>query len=117
MINHLMRIAVMMHISLGMWVLFWHVWLAPSSLLPTTFMLGLWLPLLLIPLPGLLYQRLYTFRWVNFCLIPYIMHSVTLLVTQTAPIWLCLGELLLTLSAFTLNLWVVRASMKSRLQA
>lgn len=101
------------HICLIIWVILWHSWLAPSPLLSQTFMLGLWLPMLLLPLPALLRGRLYTFRWINFCLIPYMLHSTTLLVTQTVPWWLATGELALTLLAFSANLWVVYAARQT----
>lgn len=98
------------HLGLLVWVVAWHTWLHPSPLLSKTFMLMIWLPWLFLPLPGLLRGRIYTYRWVNFILMPYILHSTTLLVTQTVPWWLCMVELTLALSAFSLNLLTVRTA-------
>jgi len=95
------------------WVLAWHSWWSPHPELSRTFMLSLWLPPLLLPLPGLLGGRRYTHAWSNFILLLYVAHSLTLLVVSPAERLLALGELLLSLSAFAGNVLVVRHARRT----
>jgi uncharacterized membrane protein len=76
----------------------WELWLAPSRA-------GPWLALkalpLLLPLPGLLKFRLYTYRWTSLLLWLYMLEGLTRADSDRAPsCWLALAEIMLCLLLF-----------------
>lgn len=110
----LRRGALGSYVLLLIWVLAWHVWWSPHPQLSQAFMLSLWVLPLLLPLPGLLAGRRYTHAWSNFILLLYVAHSLTLLLISPAERLLALGELLLSLLSFAMNLLLVRRTRPSQ---
>lgn len=68
----------------------------------------LWVVPLLLPLPGLLRGKPYTYAWTNFILMWYFLHSLTTLYVAPAERGLASAELLLTSAAFVGCTWFAR---------
>jgi len=101
-------LAQLLHLSLLGYVLSWHGWLSPHPQLGISFMLLLWGVPLLLPLPGMLKGKPYTFAWANFILMLYFTHSFTLLGLNDGEFGWALGELLLTGLSFAGNVLYAR---------
>jgi uncharacterized membrane protein len=92
--------------------LFWELWLAPVRAG------GSWLALkvlpLCLPLPGLLRNQLYTFRWVSLFVWLYFTEGVVRATSDTgASAWLALIEIALCLVLFTACVLQVRLGARA----
>ena len=96
--RRLYRLALVSHLALLALIASWYLWLAPNTDYSLGFVFGLWVLPLLLPLPGLLRARPYTFAWSGFILMLYLAHSLTVLWIGDSPV-LATAELLLTLTA------------------
>jgi len=106
--RHLQLLALNLHLALLGYVVCWHGWLSPHPHLSLPFMLSMWAIPLLLPLPGMLKGKPYTFAWANFILMLYFTHSLTLLGLNDGELGWAIGELLLTSSSFAGNVLYVR---------
>lgn len=88
------------YLGLIVWVALWHGVLSPHPELGSVFMLVMWLPWLFIPMPGMLKGNPYTHAWAVFLIMPYFLHSLTLLWVDEGERWLALVELLLATTMF-----------------
>jgi len=99
-------LAVACLLALILLCLAWELWLAPIG--RRTLVLKT-LPLLL-PLPGLWKQRLYTFRWTSLLVWLYFAEGMVRATSESAPgAWLAALEAGLSLGLFTACAWHVRA--------
>lgn len=112
--NHLQifpRIAAYSLIALIALCFAWEMWLAP--LRPG----GSWLALkalpLLLPLPGILAGRRYTYKWTSLLVLAYICEGATRFASDTGVSrWYALAELLIALSLFVSVVATVRFSRR-----
>lgn len=94
------RLAMISYLSLLGWVVVWHSYLSPPVHFSPFWFAFFWAFPLLLPLQGLLKKRPYTYAWVNFILMLYFLHALTLVSLATSERWLASIELLLTTIAF-----------------
>ena len=57
-------------------ILAWNVWISPPTEMPRSLVLLLQLPLLLLPMRGMLHGRPYTFAWATFVALLYFVIGV-----------------------------------------
>jgi len=57
-------------------ILAWNVWISPPTEMPRSLILLLQLPLLLLPMRGMLHGRPYTFAWATFVALLYFVIGV-----------------------------------------
>lgn len=57
-------------------ILAWNVWISPPTQMPRSLVLLLQLPLLLLPMRGMLHGRPYTFAWATFVALLYFVIGV-----------------------------------------
>jgi len=57
-------------------ILAWNVWISPPTEMPRSLVLLLQLPLLLLPMRGMLHGRPYTFAWATFVALLYFIIGV-----------------------------------------
>ncbi|WP_413113912.1 DUF2069 domain-containing protein [Thaumasiovibrio sp. DFM-14] len=112
--RHLHQLALLLHLSLLLFIILWHSWLSPSPHLSKPFMLTLWLVPLLFPLPGMIRGKPYTCAWANFILMLYFTHALTLLWVNEGERGLALIELLLISGSFSANLIYARRAGKAQ---
>ncbi len=91
---NLKRIALVGYFGLLIFMPLWLLVLAPSEGLSPTLALVMFCVPLLLPLPGLLKGKPYTFAWANFIVMIYFLHSLTTL-------WVSDGETLYALIELT----------------
>ncbi|MBK7615985.1 MAG: DUF2069 domain-containing protein [Burkholderiales bacterium] len=90
--------------------LVWELWLAPTG---RGTLVILKLPLLLLPLPGLLKHRLYTYRWLSLAIWLYCMEGLVRATSERGTSsWLAIGEVLLSLIVFVACAAQVRWRLK-----
>ncbi|WMC09675.1 DUF2069 domain-containing protein [Oceanimonas pelagia] len=94
------KLALTGYLGLIAWVALWHGVLSPHPELGAGFMLLMWLPWLFIPMPGMLRGNPYTHAWAVFLIMPYFLHSLTLLWVDEGERWLALVELLFATTMF-----------------
>ncbi|UJF19781.1 DUF2069 domain-containing protein [Vibrio sp. SS-MA-C1-2] len=87
-------------LGLLVWVVLWHIFISPPAELNPYVLAAVWTIPLLFPLPGIIKGKPYTHAWINFCLMLYFLHSLTLLYTDEGERWLAAIELVLTSIAF-----------------
>lgn len=103
------RIAAFSLISLIALCLAWEMWLAP--LRPG----GSWLAIkvlpLLLPLPGILTGRRYTYKWTSLLVLAYVAEGAVRFASDSgASRWYALGELLIAATLFASVVATVRLS-------
>lgn len=95
---------------LGLFILMcaWQLLWQTDSEFSAMFRILLWVVPLLLPLPGLLRSKPYTYAWANFILMWYFLHSLTTLYVAPGERGLAAAELLLTSVAFVGCTWFAR---------
>lgn len=78
----------------------WYGWLSPPGKVPVAVALSILLLPLLIPLPGMLAARRYTFQWSIFLALAYFTHGVVEAFGAPADRGYAILEIVLTLSWF-----------------
>lgn len=79
----------------------WELWWAPSVPGGSWVLAAKALPLL-VPLPGLLRMRMYTYRWLSLLVWLYMTEGLVRVASDPAPgRWLALAEVVLALAVFT----------------
>ncbi|MBM7036464.1 DUF2069 domain-containing protein [Vibrio ulleungensis] len=96
-----LRLAQASYFALLMWVVLWHSYLSPHVEVGAFGVALFWTVPLLLPIPGILKQKAYTFAWANFILLLYFLHSLTMVYVDEGERWLAVVELALTTLAFT----------------
>ena len=96
------------YLGLIIWVVLWHSLLSPHPDLGVGFMLVMWLPWLFIPMKGMLKGNPYTHAWAVYLLMPYFLHSATLLWVDEGERWLALVELVLASTMFIGNTYYAK---------
>ena len=107
------RIAVGSLVGLIVLGLAWEMWLAP--LRPGGSILALKVLPLVVPLAGLLKNRMYTYRWVSLMVWAYFTEGVVRAWSDVLPMSraLALLEVLLCLSLFAACAWHVRLRLRN----
>jgi uncharacterized membrane protein len=90
------------------WVIIWHVWLSPHPELNPWLLPVIWTVPLLFPLKGIVQGNPYTHAWGNFVLMPYFLHSLTLITADEGERWLAVVELVFTILAFIGTIYYAR---------
>lgn len=103
-------LAVGATLSLIVLGLVWELWLAPTG----RGTLALKVVPLLLPIPGLLAARLYTYRWLSLMVWFYFAEGVVRATSDRGlSAWLAGIEVLLTLLLFLACVWQVRARQRN----
>ncbi|AWB65194.1 DUF2069 domain-containing protein [Saccharobesus litoralis] len=90
----------------GYWGLFilvplWHIVLAPHPDISLGFLLTIWWLPLFLPMHGLIKGKPYTYAWVNFITLFYVLHSLTMIYAEPTERVLAIIEFLLACVFFT----------------
>ena len=111
------RLAVGSLVGLIVLGLAWEMWLAP--LRPGGSMLALKVLPLVVPLAGLLKNRMYTYRWVSLMVWLYFTEGVVRAWSDMLPLSraLALLEVLLCLTLFAACAWHVRLRLRNAAEA
>lgn len=91
-------------------VLAWNAWLSPPVALPVALVLIMFAGPLLLPLRGLLHDKLYTYKWVNFLAIFYFVHGVVEAYSNPTDRVLALLEVLFSVMFFMGSVYYVKYS-------
>ena len=68
-------------------ILIWNIWIMPPEDMPRSLVLLLQLPLLLLPMRGMLHGRPYTFAWATFVALLYFIIGVDNAAMETRAIY------------------------------
>ncbi|WP_111979642.1 DUF2069 domain-containing protein [Algibacillus agarilyticus] len=90
----------------GYWGLFllvplWHIEIAPHPEISLGFLLTLWWLPLFLPMKGLIQGKPYTYAWVNFLTLLYVLHSLTIMYAEPGERILAIVEFCLCVLFFT----------------
>jgi len=88
----------------------WYGWLSPPTRIPVIPVLIIIVAPLLIPLPGLLFRRTYTYQWSIFLALAYFTHGVVETFGAPADRGYAVLEIVLTLSWFLAAIVFVRTA-------
>ncbi len=107
--QQLARIATLFgYFGLFTLTLLWVTVLAPSTRIPTSIMLIMFVGPLLFPLRGILNGKPYTHTWTAFLVLLYFTHGVVESWANPAERWLAITEILLSIILFTGCVFYVR---------
>ncbi|RCU50333.1 DUF2069 domain-containing protein [Corallincola holothuriorum] len=94
------QLALSCYLGLVLWVPLWHFVLAPHPEMSVGFILFIGCLPLLLPLPGLLTGKPYTYAWANFIIVCYLGHGLTAIYSNPGEAWWALIEIILSTGAF-----------------
>jgi uncharacterized membrane protein len=105
--NRLKICGLTCYFGLMIWIPTWLFLLAPSQQ-SILFTFTLWCLPLLLPVPGLIAGRPYTYAWCNFILVLYLGHGLTSLYVAEGEFWFALLETLLSTGAMLFTMLYAR---------
>ncbi|MGX9417201.1 DUF2069 domain-containing protein [Vibrio sp. RC27] len=101
-------LALTSYLGLTLWVILWHLWLAPHQQISPWGIAIAWLIPLLFPLIGIIKGKPYTHAWANFVLMLYFLHALSMIYLDEGERLLAFVELLLTSLSFVANIYYAR---------
>jgi uncharacterized membrane protein len=101
-------LALSCYLGLLIWVPLWHFVLAPHPQMSPWFILTIGCLPLLLPLPGLLQGKPYTYAWANFIFVLYLGHGLTALYANPGEMLWAAVEVVLTTGAVIGSVYFAR---------
>ncbi|MCC2615569.1 DUF2069 domain-containing protein [Aestuariibacter halophilus] len=96
----LRKLATVCHGGLLIWVPVWHYLLSDAQSMSPLLTFAMWVVPLLLPIPGMLKDKPYTYAWANFVVMWYLLHGFTAVYAVDGERLYALVEIILAIGMF-----------------
>ena len=99
-VKKLRYLAMYSHLGLLLWMVIWYFLLPMTADYSVTFKILVYIVPLLLPLPGILQGKPYTYAWASFIVLLYFLHSITVIYAEPSQMLYAIIELFLAVGMF-----------------